>query len=141
MKTPICPLFLCLFMSCTASAATITAVQNGNWTAANTWDAARVPQDNDEVVIPASLIVSFSGSPYPKNTPTVRPTLNIRIFGTLDFSAVGNDKLYLGAGSPEKVLLVGFKNPSLKPLTGKSVAEVAKLRNKSPEETMMDLVI
>jgi len=39
------------------------------------------------------------------------------------------------------VLLVGFKNPKLKPLTGKTIAEVAKMRGKSPEETAMDLVI
>ena len=45
------------------------------------------------------------------------------------------------AGSPEQVLLVGFKNDALKPLTGKTLAEVAKLRGKSPEETAMDLVI
>ena len=51
------------------------------------------------------------------------------------------ENLYLAAGSPEKVLLVGFKNPALKPLTGKTLAEVSKLRGKSPEETAMDLVI
>ena len=34
-----------------------------------------------------------------------------------------------------------FKNDKLKPLTGKTLAEVAKLRGKSPEETAMDLVI
>jgi len=51
------------------------------------------------------------------------------------------ESLYLAAGSPDKVLLVAFKNPKLKPLTGKSLAEVAKLRGKSPEETAMDLVI
>lgn len=51
------------------------------------------------------------------------------------------ESLYLMAGYPEKVLLVGFKNDQLKPLTGKSLAEVAKLRGKSPEETAMDLVI
>ena len=51
------------------------------------------------------------------------------------------ESLYLAAGSPEKVLLVGFKNPALKPLTGKTLAEVAALRGKSPEETAMDLVI
>lgn len=51
------------------------------------------------------------------------------------------ESLYLMAGSPDKVLLVGFKNDQLKPLTGKSLAEVAKLRGKSPEETAIDLVI
>ena len=39
------------------------------------------------------------------------------------------------------MLLVAFKNPKLKPLTGKTLAEVAKMRGKSPEETAMDLVI
>ncbi len=51
------------------------------------------------------------------------------------------ESLYLAAGSPDKVLLVGFKNPKLKPLTGKTLAEVARQRGKSPEETAMDLVI
>jgi N-acyl-D-amino-acid deacylase len=51
------------------------------------------------------------------------------------------ENLLLAAGSPEKVLLVAFKQDSLKPLTGKSLAEVARLRGKSPEETAMDLVV
>ncbi len=34
------------------------------------------------------------------------------------------------AGAPDRVLLVGFKNPKLKPLTGKTLAEVAKMRGK-----------
>jgi N-acyl-D-amino-acid deacylase len=51
------------------------------------------------------------------------------------------ENLFLAAGSPEKILLVGFKNPELKPLTGKSLAEVARLRGRSPEETAMDLVV
>ena len=51
------------------------------------------------------------------------------------------ENLLLATGSPDKVLLIGFKNPKLKPLTGKSLAEVAAMRGKSPEETAMDLVI
>ncbi|HXC73252.1 MAG TPA: amidohydrolase family protein, partial [Sphingomicrobium sp.] len=51
------------------------------------------------------------------------------------------ENLLLLAGSPDRVLLISFKNPKLKPLTGKTLAEVAKLRGKSPEETAMDLVI
>ncbi|MFL6197585.1 MAG: amidohydrolase family protein [Thermoanaerobaculia bacterium] len=50
------------------------------------------------------------------------------------------ENLYLAAGA-DKTLLVAFKNDKLKPLTGKSLAEVAKMRGKSPEETAMDLVI
>ncbi len=48
---------------------------------------------------------------------------------------------YLAAGSPDNILLVSFKNEALKPLTGKTLAEVAALRGTSPEETAMDLVI
>jgi N-acyl-D-amino-acid deacylase len=51
------------------------------------------------------------------------------------------ENLYLAAGSAERVLLVGFKQDSLKYLTGKTLAEVSRLRGKSPEETAMDLVI
>lgn len=50
------------------------------------------------------------------------------------------ENLYLAAGA-DKVILVAFKNDNLKPLTGKTLAEVAKMRGKSPEETAMDLVI
>jgi N-acyl-D-amino-acid deacylase len=51
------------------------------------------------------------------------------------------ENLLLMAGSPERVLLVGFRNDALKPLTGKTLAAVAAERGKSPEETAMDLVI
>jgi N-acyl-D-amino-acid deacylase len=51
------------------------------------------------------------------------------------------ENLMLAAGSPERVLLVGFKSDALKPLTGKTLAEVARMRGKSPEETAMDLVV
>src|SRR5205823_9107119 len=50
------------------------------------------------------------------------------------------ENLYLAAGSAERVLLVEFKSETLKPLTGKTLAEVARMRGKSPEETIMDLV-
>ena len=50
------------------------------------------------------------------------------------------ENLYLAAGSPDQILLVGFKSEKLKPLTGKSLAEVAKMRGKDPIETIMDLL-
>jgi len=50
------------------------------------------------------------------------------------------ENLYAGAG-PEGTLLLAFKNPKLKPLTGKTLAEVAKERHESPEDTAIDLVI
>ncbi|HCP91631.1 MAG TPA: aminoacylase [Spartobacteria bacterium] len=50
------------------------------------------------------------------------------------------ENLYLAAGSPDKILLVGFKSDKLKPLTGKSLAEAAKTRGKDPITTIMDLI-
>jgi len=47
----------------------------------------------------------------------------------------------LAAAGPEGTLLLGFKNPKLKPLTGKTLAEAAKIRGESPEDTAIDLVI
>jgi N-acyl-D-amino-acid deacylase len=51
------------------------------------------------------------------------------------------ESLYMEAGSADNVLLVAFKNEKLKPLTGKTLAEVSRMRGTSPVETMMDLVI
>ncbi|MBN7817735.1 N-acyl-D-amino-acid deacylase family protein [Algoriphagus pacificus] len=51
------------------------------------------------------------------------------------------ESLMQAVEGPEKIILVGFKNDSLKYLTGKTLAEVAAMRNLSPEETAMDLVV
>lgn len=51
------------------------------------------------------------------------------------------ESLYLAAGSPTNVLLVAFKNEALKVFTGRTLAQVAAVRGKSPEETAMDLVV
>ncbi len=51
------------------------------------------------------------------------------------------ENMFLIAGSPENILLVNFKNEALKPLTGKTLAEVAEMRGTSVEDTIMDLII
>ena len=51
------------------------------------------------------------------------------------------ENLYLAAGGAEGVLLVSFKTARLKQLTGKTLAEVARLRSVSPEEAAIDLVV
>jgi N-acyl-D-amino-acid deacylase len=51
------------------------------------------------------------------------------------------ENLYLLSGSPDRILLASFRNDSLKPLTGKTLAEVAKMRGKDPIETIMDLLL
>ena len=50
------------------------------------------------------------------------------------------ENLFAGAG-PEGMLLLTFKNPKLKPLTGKTLAQIAKERGVSPEDAAIDLVI
>ena len=69
------------------------------------------------------------------------PTIRERVKREMAMPTDKWENLYLAAGSPEKVLLVGFKNEKLKPLTGKTLAQVAEMRGKSPEETAIDLVI
>jgi N-acyl-D-amino-acid deacylase len=51
------------------------------------------------------------------------------------------ENLFLAAGSPDRVLLVEFKSEALKPLTGKTLAEAAKLRGEDPIDTIMNLVL
>lgn len=51
------------------------------------------------------------------------------------------ENLYYGAGSADNVLLLGFKQDSLKKYTGKTLAEVARIKGKSPEEAAMDLIV
>src|SRR5688572_13829560 len=51
------------------------------------------------------------------------------------------ENLYLLSGSPDRIVLASFRNDSLKPLTGKTLAEVAKMRGKDPIETIMDLLL
>jgi N-acyl-D-amino-acid deacylase len=53
----------------------------------------------------------------------------------------GWENLYAAAGSPERVRLLGFRNPALRPFAGRSLAEVAAARGSTPEETIIDLVI
>jgi N-acyl-D-amino-acid deacylase len=69
------------------------------------------------------------------------PSIRARLVKEMRTPSNDWENLLLLSGSPDRVLLVAFKNPKLKPLTGKTLAEVAKMRGKSPEETAMDLVI
>jgi N-acyl-D-amino-acid deacylase len=53
----------------------------------------------------------------------------------------GTENAKLVVDEPDKVLLVGFKTARLKPLTGKTLAEVARMRGKSSAEVAADLII
>ena len=69
------------------------------------------------------------------------PEIRKRVFEEMTTPTDEWENLMQAAESPYKVLLIGFKNDSLKHLTGKTLAEVAAMRNISPEETAMDLVV
>jgi N-acyl-D-amino-acid deacylase len=69
------------------------------------------------------------------------PATRARVLREMRTPTAEWESLYLLAGSPERVLLVGFRQDSLKYLTGRTLAEVAQLRGTSAEETAMDLVV
>lgn len=51
------------------------------------------------------------------------------------------ENLYMLAGSPDRLLLASFRSEKLKPLSGKTLGEVAKMRGQDPVDTIMDLVL
>lgn len=69
------------------------------------------------------------------------PDIRERVATEMRAPSTGWENLYYAAGSASNLLLVGFKNEDLKPLTGRTLADVAAMRGSSPEETAMDLVI
>ena len=69
------------------------------------------------------------------------PEIRAKVIEEMRAPPEGWENLLLLAGGPENVLLVGFKTEKLKPLTGKTLAEVAEMRGTSPEDTIIDLVI
>ena len=66
------------------------------------------------------------------------PGIRERLRAELSTSRFRGDNEFLEA---EKILLVGFRNPRLRELTGRTLAEVAALRGTSAEDTIMDLVV
>jgi N-acyl-D-amino-acid deacylase len=69
------------------------------------------------------------------------PAIRARVAREMRTSTDQWESLLLASGSPDRVVLAGFKADSLKKFTGKTLAEVAKLRGTSVEETAMDLVV
>lgn len=69
------------------------------------------------------------------------PEMRKKIGAAIRTGGADWENLYVAAGSPDRVILVGFKNEKLKPLTGKTLAEVATLRNEDPVDTIMNLVL
>src|SRR5262245_43494095 len=51
------------------------------------------------------------------------------------------ENMFLLPGSLDRILLVGFRSEKLKPLTGRTLAEVARMRGTDPTDTVMDLIL
>ncbi|WP_397422449.1 amidohydrolase family protein [Phenylobacterium sp.] len=68
------------------------------------------------------------------------PATRARVLTEMRDTKGNFENLMLQAGA-EGTLLVGFKNPALKPLTGKTLAQVAKDRGVSVQDAAIDLVI
>jgi len=68
------------------------------------------------------------------------PDIRARVVAEMKQPTDEWENYYVGAG-PENILLVGFKNEDLRPLTGKTLQEVADEREADPAETAIDLVI
>ncbi|MGH6951551.1 MAG: N-acyl-D-amino-acid deacylase family protein [Vitreimonas sp.] len=69
------------------------------------------------------------------------PAIRARVLAEMRAPTADWESLYQLAGSPENVILIGFKNPALRRYTGQTLAQVAAARGTSPEDTMIDLVI
>ncbi len=68
------------------------------------------------------------------------PEIRKKIMYEMDEPSDDWENLYLGAG-PDNIICTGFKQDSLKYLTGKRLGEIARMRGKSPEETVLDLIV
>ena len=68
------------------------------------------------------------------------PATRARVIAEMRDPGVPYENLYRHAGA-EGTMLVGFRNPALKPLIGRTLADVARERGVSPEEAAIDLVI
>ena len=69
------------------------------------------------------------------------PTIRKRVIAEMKDPAAGWENLRLQAGPAERVLFIGFKSEKLKPLIGKTLAQVAAQRGTSAEETVLDLML
>lgn len=81
------------------------------------------------------------GGGYPALFKRLRdPTTRAKIAEEVKKPSDAWENMYVAAGSPDRILLVGFKSEKLKSLTGKTLADVAKMRGQDPIETIMNLI-
>jgi N-acyl-D-amino-acid deacylase len=64
-----------------------------------------------------------------------------RLLEEMRTPGLGWENVCLLAGSADRITLVAFRSEALKPLTGRTLAQVAAARGRSPEDTVLDLVL
>lgn len=69
------------------------------------------------------------------------PAIRKKVLAEMDDPNAPWENLRALTGSDERVLLLDFRNEALKPLAGRTLADVARERGKSGSETLIDLVI
>src|SRR5882724_13610833 len=69
------------------------------------------------------------------------PVIRKQMKKAMNSNAADWENLYYDSGGPDKVLMLGFRTDSLRKYLGKTLAEVAAARGKSPEETALDLIV
>lgn len=69
------------------------------------------------------------------------PAIRARVLAEMRAEPQGWENLYRSAGDPSRLLFIGFRSPALRPLIGKTLADVSAMRGTSPEDTIIDLVI
>lgn len=69
------------------------------------------------------------------------PLTRSRMKSLMHINADDWENFYYDAGNPSNIMLLAFKQDSLKKYSGKTLTEVTEIRGKSPEETAMDLIV
>ena len=78
---------------------------------------------------------------YPELLKRLRdPEIRKKIAADVKVDTDKWENLYLAAGSPDRIIVGDFTSEKLKPLTNKSLAEIARIRGKDSIETIMDLL-
>jgi len=68
------------------------------------------------------------------------PAVRARVIREMTDPSIEWENRFIQAG-PENILLIEFKTDALKPLIGKTLAEVAAMRDTDPAATVIDLVV
>ena len=69
------------------------------------------------------------------------PAIRARVAAEMRGGGSAYDNAFANAGGPDGILLVSFREDSLRYLVGRTLGEVSRMRGTPPEETAMDLVI